>query len=156
MSEIQRRKDVRLKGYDYAQAGAYFVTICTADKKCLLSRVSTGSAPTWQPQIIMSDYGKIAEKYIRSMAGIERYVIMPNHIHFILIKGNDCKRTLAQDVRSFKTLVTKEIGRSIWQRLYYEHVVRDEKDYLIKAKYIEDNPAKWTDDEMYVINEIHP
>ena len=53
-------------------------------------------------------------------------------------------------VRSWKTLVSKELGRSIWQRSYYDHVIRDEMDYIVKAQYIADNPAKWQDDDYYM------
>ena len=82
------------------------------------------------------------------MNGIDKYVIMPNHIHFIIHKTDG--KNIANDIRSFKGLTTKKIGFPIWQRYYYDHVIRDKDDYLIKWNYIFENPAKWEEDE-YVI-----
>ena len=80
-----------------------------------------------------------------TIPGIDQYVIMPNHIHMIILKSNG--RSIENDIRSFKTLVTKQIGEKIWQSSYYDHIIRNEADYLTKAKYIEDNPARWQEDE---------
>ena len=102
-----------------------------------------------------------AEKYLRSIPGIAEYVIMPNHVHMILrISASEplqgpmwasapTQTDIPKLVRSWKTLVSKELGRSIWQRSYYDHVIRDEMDYIVKAQYIADNPAKWQDDDYY-------
>ena len=72
---------------------------------------------------------------------------MPNHIHMIIHKTNG--KSIANDVRSFKALTTKKTGVGIWQDSYYDHVIRDEQDYLIKWNYIDSNPAKWLDDEYH-------
>ena len=72
---------------------------------------------------------------------------MPNHIHMIIHKTDG--KPIASDIRSFKVLVTKSIGKSIWQRSFYDHIIRNEADYLIKWKYIDENPAKWADDDYY-------
>ena len=82
-----------------------------------------------------------------STVSLDAYVIMPNHIHLILHKTNG--KPIASDVRSFKGLVTKKLGKSIWQDYYYDHVIRDENDYLTKWNYIENNPAKWIEDEYH-------
>ena len=70
---------------------------------------------------------------------------MPNHIHMIIHKTNG--KSLVSDIRSFKGLTTKKIGKSIWQNYYYDHIIRDEEDYLIKWNYIDSNPGKWSEDE---------
>lgn len=84
---------------------------------------------------------------------IDHYVIMPNHIHFIIKIGNTgqpaAAPTLSRIVNQFKGYVTKQTGNSIWQKGFYDHVIRDEDDYLTKANYIENNPAKWAEDELY-------
>ena len=87
---------------------------------------------------------------------------MPNHVHMILrISANSCvqgpmwasaptEASVPALVRSWKILISKELGQSIWQRSYYDHIIRDEHDYLTKAKYIADNPAKWQKDDYYI------
>ena len=95
----------------------------------------------------LTPYGILAEGFIRSIPGIEKYVIMPNHIHMIIHKTNG--KSIASDVRSFKGLTTKRIGRSIWQDYYNDHVIRDENDYLTKWNYIDKNPGKWIEDEYH-------
>ena len=150
MSELLQRKPHRLKEYDYSAEGAYFITICTKDRKYILSSVVGDDA-----HIVPTPYGTIAEKYIRSIAGIEQYVIMPNHIHMIIrIEGGPMwasapTSSVSQLVRSFKTLVTKEIGFSAFQRSFYDHIIRDEADYLKICNYIQTNPAKWVEDRFY-------
>ena len=145
MNDYPNRKWPRLRGYDYSSEGFYFLTICTEGKKCLLSTVvqTENSAAV----VKLSKYGEIAESYLLSMEGIDKYVIMPNHIHLILHKTNG--KPVASDIRSFKGLVTKKLGKSIWQDYYFDHVIRDKEDYLTKWNYIENNPAKWIDDEYH-------
>ena len=109
------------------------------------------------PQVYLSPYGRIVERYIKTIPGIDKYVIMPNHVHLIIridaAKGpmwaSAPTQSLSSRIRSFKTLVSKEIGRSLWQRSYYDHVIRNEADYLRIWQYIDENPAKWTEDEYY-------
>ena len=143
MPHLPKRKPLRLKGYDYSSNGAYFLTICTTNRRSILSEIvadDQGGA-----EVKLTDYGMVAESFIKSIPGIDKYVIMPNHIHMIIIQSNG--KGIENEVRSFKTLVTKRIGEKIWQNSYYDHVIRDSEDYLIKAKYIEDNPARWHEDE---------
>ena len=154
------RKNLRLAEYDYSQPGAYFVTICTKDRKNLLGSVVGGDAHI-APYTRLSTTGEVVKKYLLTIPGIGYYVIMPNHVHMILhISSSDVlrgpmwasaptKTSVAKLVRSWKTLVSKELGYSIWQRSYYDHIVRDEKEYLQIAQYIEDNPAKWCEDTYY-------
>ncbi len=150
MSDLLRRKTNRLKEYDYSAEGAYFITICTKDRRCILSSIVGDDA-----HIVPTSYGTIAEKYIRSVPGIDQYVIMPNHIHMVIriengpMWASSPTRSVSQLVRSFKTLVTKEIGFSAFQRSFYDHIIRDEADYLKIWNYIQTNPAKWAEDRFY-------
>ena len=154
------RKPTRLADYDYSQPGAYFITVCTKDKKCLLSHVVGGDAHI-APCTVLTPVGRVVQKYLRSIPGIGEYVIMPNHVHMILrisaastLQGPmwasaPTTANIPSLVRSWKTLVTKELGYSIWQRSYFDHVIRNEKEYLIRVQYILDNPAKWCSDDYY-------
>ena len=149
MPDLQKRKPLRLKEYDYSADGAYFLTVCTADRKCILSRIITDDLGT--ADVELTEYGMVAEAYIKTIPGIDRYVIMPNHIHLIIQKANG--KSIANDVRSFKILVTRKLGQKIWQDRFYDHVIRDEEDYYIKARYIENNPARWQEDEYAPLSE---
>ena len=149
---MDNRKRIRLPEYDYSQAGAYFVTICTKDKIPLLSRIAIVGDDA---HIVPSGYGQVVERYVRSIPGMDKYVIMPNHIHMIIrIEGGPMwasapTQSLSTRVKSFKTLVTKEIGVSLFQRSYYDHVIRGEQDYQEIWNYIDQNPLRWTLDEHY-------
>ena len=146
--EFQQRKRTRLGNYDYSQNGAYFITICTQNREKILSQIVGDDA-----HIVPKPYGHIAEKYIRNVPEIEKYVIMPDHIHMIirLDKGSMWASTptsakgnrISSIVRSIKTLTTKEIGRAIFQRSYYDHVIRNQADYDEIWTYIENNPKSW-------------
>ena len=142
--ELPKRKPNRISGYDYSQNGAYFITICTKDRKKVLSQVVGDDA-----HIVPKPYGTIIEKYICNVTEIEKYVIMPDHIHMIIRLDNGSMwastptNKIASIVRSIKTLTTKEIGESIFQRSYYDHVIRNQRDYDEIWAYIENNPRKW-------------
>ena len=160
MKKMENRKKNRLTGYDYSQPGAYFITVCTKDHKCILSAIVEADAHIG-PSVVLTTVGKMTEKYIKSIPGIGNYVIMPNHVHMILhISAKDALKgpmwasaptdaSIPSLVRSWKTLVSKELGESIWQRSYYDHVIRDEEDYVTKVQYIEENPAKWFYDDYF-------
>ena len=158
---VNKRKNPRLPDYEYSQPGAYFVTVCTKEKACILSTIVGGDAHIAPyPQLTM--IGRVCDKYLRSIPGIGAYVIMPNHIHMMLhlsAKSSSdgpmwasapTEANISTLVRSWKILVTKELGKSIWQRSFYDHIIRDEADYLIKVQYIQENPKKWYFDDYYV------
>ena len=142
---------------DYSQPGAYFITVCVKDRKCLLSTIVGGDAHI-APYARLTPTGMVVWKYLRTIPGIGEYVIMPNHVHMILhISAEDprkgpmwasapTKANISSLIRSWKILVTKELGESIWQRSYYDHVIRDEQDYFTKLQYITNNPARWKKD----------
>ena len=159
---MPERKQLRLREYDYGQAGAYFVTVCTKDKKCILGSV-VGADDYIGPYVRLSPVGKVVESYLHRIPGISHCVIMPNHVHMILhisstniLEGPmwpsaPAKADISSLVRTWKTLITKELGYCIWQRSFYDHIIRNEADYLRIAEYIEGNPAKWCDDVYYVV-----
>ena len=143
--ELPQRKKIRVGEYDYSQCGAYFVTICTQDRRPILSNIVGDDA-----HIVPKRYGQIVEKYLKNAAEIEKYVIMPDHIHMLIRleeqgaeKRSPQASRIASIVRSIKTLTTKEIGEPIFQRSYYDHVIRNQRDYNEIWEYIENNPRKW-------------
>ena len=143
MADLPKRKPLRLKGHDYSETGAYFLTVCTQDKKHILSTVVAD--PGNAAAVRLKPIGKIAESCIKTIPGIDKYVIMPNHIHMIIQKTNG--KSISSDIRSFKTLVTKKAGRSVWQTSYYDHIIRNDEDYAEKWQYIDENPTRWAEDE---------
>ena len=177
-----KRKKLRLENYDYGTAGAYFITVCTADRKPILCTIPPIGAnvgpitapyrvgaddhigPTTKPYHLgtdvgptmrLTDLGVVVEKYTRMIPGIDCYVIMPNHIHMIIMipeEGPTSAPTggiIQNRIRTWKTLIAKETGKSVWQRSYYDHIIRNDQDYLEKAQYILNNPAKWCEDKYY-------
>ena len=147
---VPERKHPRLKQYDYSQDGVYFVTVCTNGKKRILSRIVGRPAP-WPPEVRLTPIGKIVEQTLKNTANvypgvsIDHYVIMPNHIHFLLrIDGGGQRAgrpTLMTMIHGFKNVVTRKIGQKIWLNSFYEHVVRDEIAYQEIWHYIDTNPA---------------
>ena len=160
--ELPKRKATRLTGFDYNTNGAYFITICTQDRRKLLSRVVGDDVLGVPKSVELLPHGKIADKYINQLndfydnVKVEGYVIMPNHIHaiisidFELRTHEPCVPTyslLSRVVAGFKRSVTIfanenriEFG---WQSRFYDHIIRDAKDRNEIANYIEDNITRW-------------
>ena len=158
-----KRKHPRMQGYDYAQTGYYYVTICTHDKLPILSkiRVGRGLAPA---AVELSEKGKIIQEQLLALqeryefARIDKYTIMPTHIHVIIVLLEDAagaspRPTLTDIICAFKSLSTRLCnlldnvqGRKLWQTSFYEEVIRTEKAYLQIWDYIDGNPSKWLDD----------
>ena len=166
MNNLPKRKSLRLKNYDYSANGAYFVTICTHEKKCILSTVGAIHESPEKYCVKLNRYGSIVRHYIKKSEKrfsviIPEYVIMPNHIHLLIVVDNyDPERAILesplQSTRSqlskivgyIKMNTSKEIHQinpyiKLWQRGYYDHVVRNEEDYCLHLQYIEENPKKW-------------
>ena len=157
---LPKRKPNRLRNYTYDTPGAYFITICTENKKCILwERVGASIA---RPQTFqLSSCGKIVDASIREIPlhypsiSLDHYVVMPNHIHLLLqihtdADGNPLDApTISRVVQQLKGYITKQIGCSIWQKLFHDYVIRGEKDYLEIWQYIENNPVKWEEDCFY-------
>ena len=188
---LPHRSSIRLQGYDYSQAGAYFVTICTQGRACLFGDIKNGA-------MVLNEYGcavrdewlKISE--IRAEIQTGEFVVMPNHFHGIVIIAEPIigdirerairelplrtpnhsvgaihesplplrqqrrQMTLSKIIGRFKMLTAKHIneirqlpGISVWQRNYYEHIIRNEDDYRQIAEYIADNPHRWAEDTLH-------
>ncbi|WP_026370681.1 transposase [Kallotenue papyrolyticum] len=166
------RRSIRLKGYDYAQPGAYFITICTQHRACLFGEVVDG-------EMRLNDYGKIVEftwhDLVNHISGImlDAFVVMPNHVHGIVIitdgpgvvgagsepapttpaTAHTARHGLPEIVRQFKTFSARRInalrgtpGVSVWQRNYYEHIIRNDEALERIRRYILENPARWMRD----------
>jgi putative transposase len=188
--EFHHRRSIRLKGYNYSQAGAYFVTVCAWNRECLFGKIANG-------EMILNEYGEIIMKYWNTIPSnflhveTDEFIIMPNHVHGIVfvnncrgevsspfseivapnsktetapIQGGETseggetpplrKTTLGQIVAYFKYRSAKCInqirnaqGKPIWQRNYYEHIIRDDRELYAIREYIGHNPSKWDEDE---------
>ena len=148
-----QRKDLRLKRFDYNSSNAYFLTICTQARQRILSRIVAGT--DGKPQIVLTQIGDVIERNIRSIdntgyALVDLYVIMPDHIHLIIRLNEKIKetidpmnQTIPHIVSTLKRFCTKEIGYNVFQRSYYDHIIRDRNDYEARMKYVYENPAKW-------------
>ncbi len=147
MGQIIDRKPARLQKYDYTRGNTVFVTICVEGRKNLLGKILSPETETDRPHIELSRIGQTADRYARTIPGIENYVIMPNHVHMLIRNAEG--ENISSKIRGWKFMITKEIGTGIWQRSFYDHVIRDEKDYLTKWQYIENNPSKWVIDRYY-------
>lgn len=157
---LPKRKTNRLKNYDYSQNGGYFITFCTKDRAPILSRIVVGKAALRLPQVELTEYGRITETYIQNIPMVyphilvENYVIMPNHVHLLLLVGDGgqeaARPTISGVVRSVKALVRKETGKSLFQSSFYDRLIRDEADFLLHWDYIASNPGKWVEDEYHL------
>lgn len=160
MEQLPQRKPNRLKYYDYNRNGAYFITICTHQRKQILSNIV--GATIGRPQgIKLTSYGIVVDRAIRRipdhypMITVDHYVIMPNHIHLLIyihshVDGRPLVApTISTVIQQMKGYVTKQIGVSIWQKLFHDHVIRDREDYIKIAEYIRDNPKCWQFDRFY-------
>ena len=209
--DIHHRRSIRLKGYDYSQAGLYFITICTQNRLHLFGEIENG-------EMVLNDAGRMAKKWWNELnhkypnIALHEQVAMPNHFHGIIqikfsitapvgadmrvcpetetqqtspkkgqshriaptdmtksdehasgehISGEHIGSPLHRMIQWFKTMTTNEYIRGVknknwqrfdkklWQRNYYEHIIRDEKSYFQIAEYITNNPMKCPDDKYY-------
>jgi len=208
--QIHHRRSIRLKGYDYSQAGAYFITICTHNRECLFGEIV--GANDIRPEMRLNEYGQtVRDEWLKTPAlrpnvELGEWVVMPNHIHGIVVitsrgmsstaPGGDVSptagrgvlqyaptmadtdmgelsnaptpklqspsQTIGAIVRGFKSATTKRINemrinqginntpRPVWQRNYWEHIIRNEESYQHIAAYIINNPAQWEIDKLYL------
>ncbi|MDD4923905.1 MAG: hypothetical protein PHF74_03615 [Dehalococcoidales bacterium] len=155
--DLPIRKKLRLRDYDYSQGGVYFITICTKNKNPILWDSSVGTTIGRPP---LSRIGQVIDSAINNIhtvyptVEIDKYVIMPNHVHMLISLSDNDGRILqvpkiGRVIQHLKGFASKRIGYSIWQSRYYDHIIRDEKDYLARWKYIDENPLKWEDDELF-------
>lgn len=187
--DIHHRQSIRLKDFDYSQANAYFITICTQNRECLFGEINDG-------KMILNNVGTLVEEEwvrtanVRHYITLDAFIIMPNHVHGIIVFngrgtpvacpevtqintmlskiqgtppacpyeskfGKGIPHSLPTIIGQFKSLATKQIntkwnvsGVKIWQRNYYEHIIRDEESLGKIREYIVNNPINWQEDEM--------
>lgn len=161
--QLSQRKSPRLKEYDYSQNGAYFVTVCTHDRRNIFSDIV--GAIHESPEIKLKPYGRIAEKYINILPvrfdiNVLSYVIMPDHIHLLIsVENQDPLRAIHESPLQQKSLLSKIMGflkmnvsrdihlinpnEDVWQRSYYDHIVRNKSDLIDIHNYISSNHYLW-------------
>lgn len=182
MDKLPRRKNTRLKNYDYSQAGCYFITICTNNRSKVLSNIVGGgfhAAPRTELTLIGKEVVKTIDYIEDQNLNIifDKYIIMPNHIHLLIklhneqlgghglqgtpelipteyIKvGNPPLHKIVGQLKSYTNKKYNEINKTkkliLWQRNYYDHIIRNEEEYQEIWRYIETNPIKWEEDEYY-------
>ena len=156
-SDIHHRRSIRLVGYDYSQSGAYFITICTNNRECILGEIVDRA-------MNYNELGNIALSHWQNLAThhpsieIDEWIVMPNHLHGIIIIHGSSK-SISEIIRGFKTFSARKInklldrtGIPVWQRNYYERIIRSEDELNNVRQYILNNPANWQEDK----NNINP
>ncbi|MBD2070383.1 transposase [Leptolyngbya sp. FACHB-671] len=164
------RQSIRLKGYDYSLTGAYFITLCTHQRECLFGEIVDGEMRLNElGQVVADVYLWLATQY--SYVHLDAWIVMPNHLHGILVLTGDPRRGVSRNaptedatkrkslgrlIGAFKTVFTKRInliqstsGSLVWQRNYYEHIVRNEKSLHDIRQYIHHNPISWQQDQLH-------
>ena len=154
MNELPRRKHIRITDYDYSTPGAYFITICTANREKIFWSDRRGELCS-PANVQLSDIGIIVHNEIKKLNSVydavrvDKYCIMPDHIHMILaIETAEGGRTqfaptISRVMKQFKGAITKQVGRPIWQKSFYDHGIRNQQDYDEIWQYIESNPLKY-------------
>ena len=164
MTDIPKRKRTRLKDYDYSKPGAYFITICTHRKQHLFGAIQNDA-------MHLSFMGKIATQEIQHLEirypniRVNRYVVMPNHIHLLLTilesEGMNPfptqRNSISNIIGSFKAGISRKVGNAfmrsekvpIWQKSFHDHIIRNQNDYEKIWNYIDTNVLKWTLDCFY-------
>ena len=158
--ETRRRKNLRLPHFEYSSSGVYFVTVCTADRICNLGDVLDG-------QVRLSARGEMVRNVLTEFneknpaVQIDDWVVMPNHWHAVIriqeptkttAGAINCAPTISKTVRGIKASICVTIRKGVdssfaWQKNYYEHIVRNEDDYLKIREYVLDNPRRWEEDD---------
>jgi len=161
--EKHHRCSIRLKGYDYSRQGAYSVTVCVQDRECLFGDMVDGEMRLNRfGEIVCRVWDGLPRHYPHVV--LDAFIVMPNHVHAIMIltdetsvgaglKPAPTRHGLPEIVRAFKTFSVRRInesratsGQTVWQRNYYEHIIRDDAEMDRIRQYIETNPARWAED----------
>jgi REP element-mobilizing transposase RayT len=168
MAELQNRKPTRLSGFNYANSGGYFITLVTHERKKIFGNIVNGEMVTNAIGRIVSDEW-VRSVEIRPEIELDHWCVMPNHFHAIIImkesyshpQGGTFQRTpdsLGSIVAGFKGSVTRKVneingshGFPVWQRNYYDHIIRDDEDLNRIREYIINNPSKWELDKEYLV-----
>ena len=168
-NQLPLRKPLRMSHYDYNAPGAYFLTFCTFNRKHFLSHIVGAIHESPEPQL--TTCGKIVDAVMQNIPAhlhvtIDRYVIMPNHVHLIaVVTEENALRAIRESPLRSRTIMSKLIGYikmnaskairqhygdvTVWQRGYYDHVIRNQEDYVALAEYIQTNPLRWELDKLY-------
>ena len=154
MDHHPKRKPIRIENFDYSAPGAYFITICTANREKIFWSDCRGELRS-PANVPLSDIGIIVDNEIKKLNSVyhavrvDKYCIMPDHIHMILtIHADEVGRTqfaptISRAIKQFKGSITKQVGRPIWQKSFYDHGIRNGQDYDEIWQYIESNPLKY-------------
>lgn len=167
-NQLPVRKPLRMSHYDYNTPGAYFITFCTHNRKRFLSRIVGAIHESPEPQL--TTCGKIVESVMRNIPAhlhvtVDQYVIMPNHVHLIaVVTEDDVLWEIRESPLQSRSIMSKLIGYIkmnaskairqrygdvvVWQRGYYDHVIRNQEDYVALAEYIQTNPIRWELDKL--------
>jgi len=156
------RQSIRLLGFDYSQNGSYFVTICVQDRQRIFGEI----VPV---EMRLNDVGKMIDKWWNKLVdkfdiALDSYVIMPDHLHGIIVigQGEHPGSPLPKMIQWFKTMTTNEyiqhvkqnnwtpFRKRVWQRNYYEHIIRNESEYFKIVNYIRSNPENWEKDKLFM------
>jgi REP element-mobilizing transposase RayT len=175
--DVQHRRSIRLQRYDYSCAGAYFVTICTLNRECLFGEMEDGAMRLNDAGKVVEECWQEIPSHFPQVE-LDEFVVMPNHVHGILVIGesgvaveeraNDraknfsplrkrpagTSRTIGSVVRGFKIGVTKWMRQAhpihaVWQRNYWEHIIREEVELEQIREYIRNNPVRWELDQLH-------
>lgn len=153
--DLPKRKNIRLNDYNYSSNGAYFITICTKNKENLLWKNVGANCVRPLDQLPLSKIGIVIENEIYKLntvyenIKVDKYQIMPNHIHLIIFIYEDSNGrtqfapTISRIIKQFKGSITKQIEFSIWQKSFYDRIIRNEKEYQSVWNYIHNNPLKY-------------
>lgn len=154
---IHKRQSIRLKEFDYSQEGQYFITICTQGHLPLFGEIKLEEMVANQIGIIViNQWFQLPDRF--KGIQLDAFVVMPNHIHGIItILESLSGQTIGKMIGAYKSLAANDYIKhckannlpveKLWQRNYYEHIIRDEDDYSRIVDYIENNPLKWEDDQ---------
>ena len=179
MPKLPQRKTLRLKNYNYSQAGYYFITICTHNKRKILCDISLAKddalvIPTAIGEKVIKCWQNISRLY--DNVATDEFCLMPNHIHGIIVLKDDQQRHITKNerqafgmlknqgqpssqsiIRGFKSVTTRYYNKikgvprnSLWQKSFYDHIIRNKHDLYYTREYIANNPLKWHLDKYYV------
>lgn len=169
--EIHRRRSTRLRGYDYSLRGAYFVTICSVNRACLFGEIVNGEIRLHQAGFTVQECWEEIPAHFPDVE-LDEFVVMPNHVHGIIVvssgKGAACRAPTVERfgrpvpgsiptvMRSFKSAATKRTnqmcrspGAKLWQRNYWEHIIRNETELSRLREYVLTNPMRWELDRLH-------
>ena len=159
--ELPKRKPNRLTEYDYSTPNAYFITVCTQERKNLFW-ADAGAVIDCPENIPLTNLGMMVKQVIYDITRhypaimVNHAVVMPNHIHLLLQINTDidgrpmAAPTISTVINQTKGVISKKAGFSVWQKGFYDHVIRNDNDYRDIWNYIEGNPSKWAEDKLYI------